>query len=236
MTKFEDNLSPYLTAVEQGSTPATPGSGNQKLFIRTSDHLLCYVNSSGTVTTVGGGMTNPMTTKGDVILGDTGGTPTRLGAGTSGYVLTSAGAAAFPTWSAAAGGSTELSYVEFTSPVTAAGTTEATATTVVTSAAVSYSGSQRIKVEFYAPYLLASSGASCFLVLYDGAGSIGKIGQVGNGVLVIGSNTGSRFLTPSNASHTYSIRAYDGNGTGSVGAGAGGSGNLMPGYIRITTA
>jgi hypothetical protein len=52
-----------------------------------------------------GGMTNPMTTKGDVILGDTGGTPTRLAAGTSTYVLTSNGAGAFPSWQAGGGGS-----------------------------------------------------------------------------------------------------------------------------------
>jgi len=52
-TLFENNLSPYLTVVEQGSTPANPSAGNQKLFVRTSDHVLCYVNSSGTVTPVG---------------------------------------------------------------------------------------------------------------------------------------------------------------------------------------
>lgn len=52
MAKFEDNLSPYLTVVEQASTPANPSSGDQKLFVRTSDHVLCYVNSSGTVTPV----------------------------------------------------------------------------------------------------------------------------------------------------------------------------------------
>ncbi len=53
----------------------------------------------------GAALTNPMTTKGDVILGDTGGTPTRLGAGTSGNILTSNGAAAFPSWQAAAAAS-----------------------------------------------------------------------------------------------------------------------------------
>jgi hypothetical protein len=52
VAKFEDNLSPYLTVVEQGSTPANPSSGDQKLFVRTSDHVLCYVNSSGTVTPI----------------------------------------------------------------------------------------------------------------------------------------------------------------------------------------
>jgi hypothetical protein len=55
----------------------------------------------------GGGMTNPMTTKGDVILGDTAGAPVRLAAGTAGQVLTAAGAGAFPAWAtpAAGGGS-----------------------------------------------------------------------------------------------------------------------------------
>jgi hypothetical protein len=47
---------------------------------------------------------NPMTTKGDVILGDTAGVATRLAAGTSAYVLTSNGAAAFPSWQAGGGG------------------------------------------------------------------------------------------------------------------------------------
>ncbi len=56
MTKFEDNLSPYLTAVEQAGAPANPSAGNQKLFIRTSDHLLCRVNSAGTVVPIGSGI------------------------------------------------------------------------------------------------------------------------------------------------------------------------------------
>ena len=63
-TLFQDNLSPYLTIVEQGSTPATPGAGDQKLFIRTSDHLLCYVNSSGTVAPVSAGGSGSITSSG----------------------------------------------------------------------------------------------------------------------------------------------------------------------------
>lgn len=43
------------------------------------------------------GLTNPMTTIGDIIYAGAGGTPTRLAAGTSGQVLTSNGAAA-PSW------------------------------------------------------------------------------------------------------------------------------------------
>lgn len=48
--------------------------------------------------TGGGGFANPMTTAGDLIVGGTGGTPTRAGAGTNNYVLTSNGPGAAPTW------------------------------------------------------------------------------------------------------------------------------------------
>lgn len=103
MTKASDNEFPSLL-VKEGTAPSSPASGDQRLFVDSSDHLLKLKNSSGTVTAVGSGMTNPMTTKGDIILGDTSGTPSRLAAGTSTYVLTSNGAAAFPSWQAPGGG------------------------------------------------------------------------------------------------------------------------------------
>ncbi len=119
MTVGSNNPFPSVLLVEQGSAPANPASGQQRAYIKTSDHLLYVVNSSGTVTAVGG-LVNPMTTKGDVILGDTGGTPTRLGAGTSAFVLTSNGAAAFPSWQAAAGGSLTTAYAAASAVVTLA--------------------------------------------------------------------------------------------------------------------
>jgi hypothetical protein len=48
------------------------------------------------------GMTNPMTTSGDIIYGGASGTPTRLAAGTNGHVLTLA--SGVPAWAAASGG------------------------------------------------------------------------------------------------------------------------------------
>jgi hypothetical protein len=45
-------------------------------------------------------LTNPMTTVGDLIVGGASGAPTRLAAGTAGYVLTSGGAGVAPSWSA----------------------------------------------------------------------------------------------------------------------------------------
>jgi hypothetical protein len=47
-----------------------------------------------------GGLTNPMTTTGDVIVGGASGTPTRLAAGAIGTVLRSGGAGVAPAWAA----------------------------------------------------------------------------------------------------------------------------------------
>lgn len=49
-----------------------------------------------------GGMTNPMTTAGDLIVGGASGAPTRLGISTNGYVLTLA--SGVPVWAAPSGG------------------------------------------------------------------------------------------------------------------------------------
>lgn len=44
----------YLTFTEQGSAPANPDSGDQRLYFRTSDHHLVRVNSSGTIVDIEG--------------------------------------------------------------------------------------------------------------------------------------------------------------------------------------
>lgn len=55
MTKASDNDYPSILVTEQGSAPTSPAASHQRLYIRTSDHTLVTVNSSGTVTPVGGG-------------------------------------------------------------------------------------------------------------------------------------------------------------------------------------
>lgn len=128
--------------------------------------------------------------------------------------------------------------VEFTSPLTISVTTEATASTVVTAAAVTFDGTTEVDIEFGCPYVQPASAANAgvHLILYDGSSSVGFLGTVGspaaNNLLL--PVRASRTLTPSAASHTYSVRAYQAGGNGTVGAGAGGSGNYMPGYIKIT--
>jgi hypothetical protein len=130
----------------------------------------------------------------------------------------------------------ELDYAQITSSVGCTATSEATANSIVTGNAVTYDGSTVILIEFYMPLWTHSANNNCYLVLYDGSSSIGKVGQ-----LFQTANSGinpirvARRLTPSAASHTYSIRGYtDTGGTFTAFAGAGGSGNLMPAFIRIT--
>jgi hypothetical protein len=52
MTKFEDNLSPYLTFAEQASTPSTPATG-YALFYRKTDNLWYVLDDAGTETAIG---------------------------------------------------------------------------------------------------------------------------------------------------------------------------------------
>lgn len=55
MTKASDNDYPSILLTEQGSAPTSPAASHQRLYIRTSDHTLVTVNSSGTVTPVSSG-------------------------------------------------------------------------------------------------------------------------------------------------------------------------------------
>jgi hypothetical protein len=60
VTKASDNDYPSLLLTEQGSAPSSPAASHQRLYIRTSDHSLVTVNSSGTVTPVSSGGTSPL--------------------------------------------------------------------------------------------------------------------------------------------------------------------------------
>src|SRR6185436_7728112 len=63
MTKFEDNLSPYLTIVE-ATEPSAPSAGQQRLYIDSTTHLLKATNSSGTDRTLEGAASGAITSSG----------------------------------------------------------------------------------------------------------------------------------------------------------------------------
>lgn len=129
----------------------------------------------------------------------------------------------------------ELDYAQITastSGITA--TTEATSQAVITGNAVYYDGS-RVKLSFFAPKLSsAASLAATFVVYRDST----VIGQVFGGTV----NTTAAGLelelidTPAVGAHTYAVKAFVSGSTLTVNAGAGGSGNLVPGFLRVTKA
>lgn len=129
-------------------------------------------------------------------------------------------------------------YTEFTSGVSVTATTEGTANTVVTAGAVTFDGNTKVEITFCAfsarPRNDATAG-SLSVYLYDGSSSIGKMATFNEPVAGADNKPTNliRRLTPSSGSHTYSIRASVSGGTGDIGAGAGGNGNNMPGFIKI---
>ena len=154
------------------------------------------------------------------------------------------------TWGAppAGGGGTvggQLDYAQITAPVSGITvSTEATAATVITGNSVSYDGT-RVKVEIYAPAILRTDttgqGLLVFVILRDAA-------VIGHGMLATGGTTQASafgaggaiacFDTPVAGAHTYKASAYVSvaGATMSVAAGAGGAGNNLPGFLRVTKA
>lgn len=136
----------------------------------------------------------------------------------------------------------ELDYVEITSPVNVTATAEGSATSVVTGNAVTYDGSTAVYIEFECVALRPdlSGNAIVKLCLFEDGSSLGTIATVAQPATT-SPTVGVRApvhrrvkKTPSNASHTYSIRGFTNTGTAVVDAGAAGSGNLWPAYIRIS--
>lgn len=116
----------------------------------------------------GGGMTNPMTTQGDIIVGGASGAPTRLGAGTAGYVLTSNGPGLAPSYQAGGGGGGAVSSVngktgavQVLVPIIIACSDEVTALTSGTA-----------KVTFRVPYAFTLTAVRASLTTAQASGAI----------------------------------------------------------------
>lgn len=90
-------------SADDGSDFTNPDADYRRVFLG-EDGTLKTKDSSGTVATVSG-MSNPMTTAGDVIYGGASGTATRLAIGTAGQVLKVNSGATAPEWASESGGS-----------------------------------------------------------------------------------------------------------------------------------
>ena len=131
----------------------------------------------------------------------------------------------------------ELSYTEFTGNVSITATTEATANTIVTAPALIFDGQTPIIIKFSAfEAVTAAAGTQLNFWLYDGANSIGGLAALfASAGTVAAQVEREREFTPTVGPHTYSIRASNSAaGTATVFSGAGGVGNNLPGFLRIT--
>lgn len=171
---------------------------------------------------------------GDLAVGSGANTAARLAIGaTDGMALQRVSGAV--AWALPSG--YEFSYVERTTILTVTATVEASADTFVSSAAVAYDGSTRVCIECFSPEYGTGASGVLVVTLWDGATDLGRLALVA-GDTAAGRWTGVLrcFLTPSAATHTYHIKAFRSAASAYIEGGAGGTGNRMPAYIRITKA
>ena len=134
----------------------------------------------------------------------------------------------------------ELDYAQITASVTGVtASTEATAVTLVSGNSVTYDGS-KIKVEVYVPAVAAATNAWYYRVLLLRDSTV--IGYAAGKSLAADAANGVEFYaaafdTPAAGAHTYKASAYVQASTNfSFLAGAGGSGNLLPAFLRVSKA
>jgi hypothetical protein len=103
----------FADATARDAAITSPEEG-QFAFLKDTNVTTYYTGSAwANVDTTG--MTNPMTTTGDVIYSSSGSTPARLGIGTAGQVLQVNSGATAPEWATPAGGATGPAFRAFRS-------------------------------------------------------------------------------------------------------------------------
>lgn len=129
-----------------------------------------------------------------------------------------------------------IDYVQATADVTISATTAATANTIITANAFTPDGTSVYRIEFGATEVTLTAASSCIFHLYDGSTNLGRLATVNQGAASALSVPvyASREFAPSNASHTYSIRAHRVTVNATVQGGVGGADVDFPIWMRIT--
>jgi hypothetical protein len=129
----------------------------------------------------------------------------------------------------------ELDYAFINSnPAGITGTSEGASQAVITGNSVYYDGS-RVKIEFFVLKLSSSASLTVTFVPYR---DTTVLGQVYGGTVntTLQDAHFALFDTPPVGAHTYAVKAFVSTGTLTVNAGAGLSGNLINGWLRVTKA
>jgi hypothetical protein len=128
----------------------------------------------------------------------------------------------------------EFDYAEITANVAVTAVAEATPDDVVALPARVYDGATVILLEFFASAVLKGDGGGTVLNLWDGAVDLGRFCFFGGGY--VGDQNIPTFvayrLTPSAASHTYSVKAWRFGADGQVTCAA----PFRPCYLRAVRA
>lgn len=139
----------------------------------------------------------------------------------------------------------DLAYVEATAGLGITATTEAGAQAFLTAPAITFDGASRIHLEAFAPWVNppTTAGSSLHVLLFDGGTALGIWASFRNtpasaaGTQQTTPLKAERFLTPTAAAHTYSVRLYGTvNASAGIGAGPGGAGQYLPAFLRIRRA
>lgn len=238
----DPNLFPLPLVVASGGTGATtPAAARTNLGV----NLPLAIADGGT-----GGTTAP-TARSSLGVPTAGNSTTTAGAPTTGtwargdtwldsantlWTCTTGGTPG--TWAPPVG--YELAYNQITTVVNVTVTTVASPQIVIEGTTRTYDGSP-VLVEFYATVVVAPTGSTIFLNLWDGATDLGIVGQVylTSAVPALGSTLhGRRRLVPSAGAHNYRLLGWLASGTGgAVYAAAGGAGQTHnPAFLRVTRA
>lgn len=137
----------------------------------------------------------------------------------------------------------QFDYAAITATVNITGTTDATATTIITGAGATYDGGA-VLIEVYSPFVVTSAGAvsdQVHFAVWEGATSLGIMTQTRAMIASAGSQwvsaiVGKYIFTPAAGAHTYIIKASASSTTGTpnVGAGLAGAGTVVNAWMRIT--
>lgn len=240
--KFSEALLAGMTIRESandGSDFTNPAADYRRLFLGEDGELHTKDSAGSVAGFAGSGISATLAdAAGDMLVASAADTWAKLATPTvNGQALQRVSGS--PAWALPPG--YEFDYAETTSATSVTQTAEASADTVITGNAVTYDGSTIVQVECFLSAARpdnTAAGRQLSIWLYDGSSSIGRLALLQDpaAATMFVPIFAVRRLTPSNASHTYSIRATVNAGTGSAGGGAGGAGNGMPGFIRIIKA
>lgn len=134
----------------------------------------------------------------------------------------------------------EIAYDQITGTVNIASTSEGAPTAVIAGTSHVYEAVPYL-FHFHTPVAVDSSaaGGTLTVLLMEDAASIGRIAVLDSVTVatqIQSALTGELRFTPTAAAHTFGISAFVSSATGtpSVGAGAGGSGVVVPAFLRVT--